>query len=77
MTNIKDTLTTICGFIFGIATAVLTYQQSTGIAFPEWLTVALGIAITISGFVIFYFTGKNPDGSTKTVTQVQDQLSKK
>ena len=68
MSNLKDVATTIAGFVFSISTAVLTYTQSAAITLPTWLTEILGTAITISGGVIFYLTGKNPDGSAKTPT---------
>ena len=64
-TNLKDTLSTICGIIIAICTALLTLTT-----IPGWLQTACGIAIALAGAIIGWITGKNPNLSTKTDTQV-------
>lgn len=72
MKNIKDTITTICGIVIAASGSVMALTQG-GIVLPTSVTTtatALGI-IALS--VLGYFTGKNPDGSTKSAEQVEKQ----
>ena len=70
ISNIKDKLSTICGaiiFLCGPGTGLL---WTLGVPLPKWL-IAIAVAFAgIAGYVITYLIGKNPDGSTKTPTQV-------
>lgn len=67
--NLKDKISTICGIILAICTALLTTNIS-GVTLPTWLSATAGILIAISGGLIGYFTGKTPSGITKTPNQV-------
>lgn len=71
--NLKDTITTYAGIIFGAATSVLTYGVSAGITYPAWVNTTCGIVITVTGLVLFILTGKNPNLTTKSETQVAKQ----
>lgn len=73
--NLKDRLTTIAGLILALSGTELLIEQN-GIVVPSSISItckALGI---ISGSVIAFLTGKNPDGSTKTPEQVAAQNPK-
>jgi len=63
--NWKDTLSTICGILIALCTALLTLAT-----IPTWLQTACGITIAVAGALIGWITGKNPNLSTKTDTQV-------
>lgn len=70
--NLKDTITTICGILILASGTILTLTQS-GIILPTWLH-SVGIAVgVIAGSVLAYFTGKNPNGTTKTDEQISAQ----
>ena len=66
--NIKDKLTTIVGIVFAIAGSIAA--AATQVSLPSWLTAAAGTALAISGGVMAFLTGKNPDGTTKTTDQI-------
>jgi len=70
--NIKDTLTSIAGACLLLSGAVLGASQY-GIVLPSVVLGIAGSVATISGGVIAYLTGKNPDGSTKSPDQVANQ----
>jgi hypothetical protein len=76
LSNIKNTLTTIAG-ILGTISGVIITCQTQGVALPPWLTTVAAVCGAISIGIIGYFSGKNPDGSSKTQNQIDDQLSKK
>lgn len=71
MKNFKDTATTILGIIFAICTALVTLSVSMPTIFPTWVNTACGVLIAISGALLGYLTGKNPDGSKKTPEQAE------
>ena len=72
-TNLKDTLSTICGIIFAICTALVTLGVSGGVVLPTWVTTASGILIAVSGAILGWLTGKNPNATAKTARQVDNQ----
>jgi hypothetical protein len=74
--NLKDTLSTICGIIFAICTALVTTGVS-GVTLPTWLITASGILIAVSGAILGWLTGKNPNATAKTDTQVTNANSGK
>jgi len=76
MKNLKDTVTTICGVIVAISGAIFTMTQS-GVVLPSQLTTAATTAGAIAVAILAYFTGKNPDGSTKSAAQIEAQNSAK
>lgn len=68
MNNLKDKITTYLSIILIVVGAVNTYLQSiTGDI--NWVQL---IMFVVSA-VIAYFTGKNPNGTTKSVEQVRLQ----
>ena len=69
--NLKDTISTICGIILAICTALITAIAS-GLVLPTWVTTACGILAAIAGAILGWITGKNPNLTTKTSRQVDD-----
>jgi hypothetical protein len=67
MKNIKDILTTIFAIVSIVAGAVNAYLQSIGTGEIDWFQ--LGIAIIVA--LVAYLTGKNPNGTTKTFSQIE------
>lgn len=72
MQNIKDTISTYAGLALALGTAVLALATQ-GIALPEWLLIAAGILAAVGGGLLGWATGKNPNLSTKSAGQVEDQ----
>ncbi len=70
--NLKDFLTTVCGGIVLICAGVVGAEKC-GMVLPPKIMGIVYIAGGISGSVIAYLTGKNPNGTTKTPEQVQTQ----
>lgn len=75
MSNLKDTLTTVCGWVTVVGGAVLGAVAAGQITLPASVTGILGGVVAIALAVTQFLTGKNPDGSTKSVSQVSDQNS--
>ena len=67
--NLKDTLTTICGIVLAISGGLVTAHIS-GLVLPAWLVTASGVLATVSGAIIGWLTGKAPNATTKTPDQV-------
>ena len=79
-TNLKDTLTTYAAIAFGLAVAVLglptaiqAIAPTAVFVMPPIVNVISGIIIAVSIVITQALTGKNPDGSTKTPTQIVSQ----
>jgi amino acid transporter len=73
MENIKDTLTTVCAWVTVIGGAVLGAQIAGQISLPVSILGTLGTLVAIAAGVTQFLTGKNPNGSTKSVEQVSQQ----
>jgi hypothetical protein len=69
--NIKDTLSTICGILILLGGALATINAA-ALHLPVWVTAAGGAMVAIGTAIIGILTGKNPDGSTKTPIQVNE-----
>lgn len=69
MKNLKDKITTIAGVIFAICTILTT--GATGVSMPTWAITLSGVLMAISGGVIAFFTGRNPNGTKKTAEQMK------
>jgi len=69
MANFKDTVSSICGLIVAIGTAVF----AAGITMPVWLQTGLGLLMAISVGVLGFLQGRNADGSSKTKNQAEWQ----
>jgi hypothetical protein len=73
MQNIKDTATTIAAWITVIGGAVIGAQLAGQITLPASILGVLGTLVAIAAGITQFLTGKNPDGSTKSVAQVSQQ----
>ena len=71
MSNIKDWLSTLCGIDFLAGGAIVAISLS-GVKLPTWLVGLGATLVAASGAVAKVLQGKNPDGSTKTPTQVNE-----
>ena len=77
MNNLKDILSTICGVIIAICGAGSGLIWQLGVTLPKWVSI---LAIALAGvavIVLGLLQGKNPDGSTKTPEQINNQLNPK
>ena len=77
MNNLKDILSTICGVIIAICGAGSGLIWLLGVTLPTWVSI---LAIALAGvavIVLGLLQGKNPDGSTKTPEQINNQLNPK
>ena len=72
MKNIKDIATNIAGGL-GFAGGAILALAGVGVVFAAPVVAAAGGAVALSTFIIGWFSGKNPDGSSKTPTQVTTQ----
>jgi uncharacterized membrane protein YfcA len=62
--NLKDTITTIFAILMVIAGAVNAFlQANTGNDTINWYQLVVAVVIA----VVAYFTGKNPNGTTKAI----------
>lgn len=75
MKNIKDTLTTICGIMIAASGTILTVDKTVPGFVPEKISTIGAVMGVVALSVLGYLTGKNPDGSTKSVAQVEAQNS--
>ncbi len=73
--NIKDKVSTICGVLAAIGGGILVVGQS-GVVLPSWLTAAAGTTVAVCTAIIGYLTGKAPNATVKTTSQVVDQNTK-
>jgi len=72
MRNLKDTITTIAGIMIAVGGVLLALTQA-GITLPAWCNT-LGVALPIIGSaIVAYFSGKAPNGATKTPEQIEAQ----
>jgi hypothetical protein len=69
MKNLKDTVSTICGFIIAIAAGV----KLNGVVLPATIANILDGAAVLSIAIVGYLQGKNPNGSTKTIDPTTGQ----
>lgn len=68
--NLKDTLTTWCGVLFAVSSGIVAAAMG-GLALPSWLTASSGAVAAISGGIIGFLTGKAPNATKKTDSQVE------
>ena len=73
MANFKDTVSTICGLIVAVGTAVF----AAGIEMPTWLKTTIGLLMAVSVGILGFLQGRNADGSKKTVNQSEWQQKAK
>jgi hypothetical protein len=69
--NFKDTVTNYCGLVFAICTALVSLSGT--ISLPTAVTTICGILIAVSGGVIGYYTGKAPNGNTKSGAVIENE----
>lgn len=65
MSNIKDTVTTVCGWIIAIGGAVLAAVISGQLTLPEGVVAALTFIVGLATAILGMFEGRNADGSKK------------
>ena len=75
MNNIKDTVTTICGWITVVGGAVLGAQVAGQITLPTSIVGILGSVVAVALAVSQFLSGKNANGTTKTPSQVASQTN--
>lgn len=69
MKDFKNKITNYCSIAFVIGIAIT--GATTQVKLPAWLIGIGGLLTAISGAIIGYFTGKNPDGTIKKSPQNQ------
>lgn len=70
--NIKDTMTKIAAWLAGFGT-ILAGLNVIALHLPVWVTAIGGAMVGIAAVINGIYGGKNPDGTTKTPTQVVTQ----
>ena len=65
MKNLKDTVTTICGWIIALGGAVLAMTVSGTLAVPEAVVGVLTFIVGLATAILGILQGRNPDGSKK------------
>lgn len=74
--NIKDKITGVCfyiGLLGVIMGVIIGSMAASSVTIPIWLAILASSFVAIPAVVGLYFNGKNPNGSTKTPTQVITQ----
>jgi hypothetical protein len=69
--NLKDTLSTICGVVLAICIPIEALQIAGTIVLPTSISPILVAIIAICTGVNAYLTGKAPNAAAKTETQVE------
>jgi hypothetical protein len=69
--NIKDTMTTLAAWLSGLG-IFLGGLNITVLHLPIWVTAVGGALIGFAAMINGIYGGKNPNGSTKTPTQVNE-----
>lgn len=75
MNNIKDTITTVCGLIIAISGGIVLAAHTNMIAISIQIVNGCLLAGIIATSVLSYFSGKNPNGTTKTTEQINAQMA--
>ncbi len=65
MNNIKDTVTTICGWVIALGGAVLAAAVSGALVVSEPVIGALTFIVGLATAILGILQGRNPDGSKK------------
>ena len=65
MNNIKDSVTTIAGWIIAIGGAVLAAAIAGTLTVPEVVVGALTFIVGLATAILGILQGRNPDGSKK------------
>jgi hypothetical protein len=75
ISNLKDTVTTICAWITVVGGAILGAQVAGQTTLPVSITGILTAVVGVALAVTQFLTGKNPNGTTKSDSQVVQQNS--
>ena len=70
MKNWKDTLTSVCALVIAICGGITGLNLGGAFTLPTWLITICGLLVVIAGALIGWATGKNPNLTAKTDTQV-------
>ncbi len=65
MNNIKDTVTTLCGWVIALGGAVLVAALNGTLVVPEAVVGALTFIVGLATAILGILQGRNPDGSKK------------
>lgn len=69
MSNVKDKITTIAGWMVALSGLVLSLSTG-GIVLPVYVITGASVCGTVGLAVIGFISGKNPNLTTKTAEQV-------
>ena len=58
MTNLKDTISNVCGAVIAIGGGILSAVAAGQLVLPATVTTILGAAVAVATGVIGYLTGK-------------------
>jgi hypothetical protein len=72
MVNIKDKITNWCAYAT-VAIGALQATKTQGVVFPHWVDTISIIIVALCIATVGFMTGKTPDGSVKTDSQVMSQ----
>lgn len=73
LSNIKDIATTIAGWVGGIGLAIALLNAELakiGVTLPNIVVLIGGVCAAVSAVIIGILNGRNPNGSKKSVQQV-------
>ena len=74
--NIKDTLSTICGILLAICIPIEALQIAGTITLPVSISPILVAIIAICTGINGYLTGKAPSGAVKSATNITNGNAK-
>ena len=58
MTNLKDTISNVCGVVIAVGGGILSAVAAGQLVLPASITTILGAAVAVATGVIGYLTGK-------------------
>ena len=73
--NVMTNVAGIIGLIGVILGVVISGLAGSHLTIPVWLTVITSCCVGLPIAIIGWYSGKNPDGSVKTMVQVTNQLN--
>jgi hypothetical protein len=71
MKNWKDILSSVCSLMFLLGSAIVGMPTLyPAIIMPKWLSVTAVVMIVLSGVLVAWMQGKNPNLTSKTPEQI-------
>jgi len=74
MSNIKDTVATICGLVIAISGGIVLAVNTGMVVLAPVIVNYSILAGIVAGSILGFLTGKNPNGTTKTREQIKNQM---